>query len=109
MCCLKYENDLYQEFKKGMPNQGEIIDTPNGRGKVMEANILLNSIKVRLLEEEKTPDSQEKLSTDVYVFEKKQIKRLKKPGQGKKPAASESFDQEIKEALAEELIDILTE
>lgn len=78
MCCLKYENDVYQEMRKGMPNQGEIIETPNGRAKVMEANILQDLIKVRLIEEERTPESSEKLSSDVYAFEKSEIKRLKK-------------------------------
>ena len=30
MCCLKYENDIYNELKKGMPNAGERVRTPDG-------------------------------------------------------------------------------
>jgi cell fate regulator YaaT (PSP1 superfamily) len=107
MCCLKYENDVYQEMKKGMPNQGEVVETPQGRAKVMEANILMSLVKARLIEEERTSESPEKLSTDLYTFQKTEIRRLKK--HGKKPEKPESVNREIEEALADELIDILKE
>ena len=64
MCCLKYENDIYYELRKGMPEVGERIKTPDGIGIVQEANILENKIKVRLVLEEKNQDKPEKLSTD---------------------------------------------
>lgn len=107
MCCLKYENDVYQEMKKGMPNQGEVVDTPGGRAKVMEANILQNLVKVRLIEEEKTGDTSEKLSADIYTYGKSDITRNKKFG--KQLGKSGSVDWEIDEALADEIIDILKE
>jgi cell fate regulator YaaT (PSP1 superfamily) len=107
MCCLKYENDVYQEMKKGMPNQGEIVDTPEGKGKVIEANILMSLVKVRLVEQERSNDSPEKLSSDIYAFDKGMIKRLKK--QGKRPDKTESVNREIKEALADEIIDLIKE
>src|SRR5690606_25440975 len=45
MCCLKYENDVYMEMKKGMPEQGEKIKIPEGMAIVMESNILQNKVK----------------------------------------------------------------
>jgi cell fate regulator YaaT (PSP1 superfamily) len=76
MCCLKYENDIYYELRRGMPEVGERIKTEDGIGVVMESNILENKIKVRLVLEEKTPDKPEKLSTDFYFYKKQQITRL---------------------------------
>ncbi|MBP3799929.1 MAG: hypothetical protein ILA19_02990 [Bacilli bacterium] len=46
MCCLNYENDVYSEIKKNMPKIGNLIDTPDGKGKVVELNILNKTCKV---------------------------------------------------------------
>lgn len=102
MCCLKYENDIYYELRKGMPESGERIKTPEGIGIVQESNILENKIKVRLVLEEKTQDKPEKLSTDFYIFKKQQITRLD---------AKESKDvlDDIDEALLDEIKDLLKE
>ena len=40
MCCLKYENDVYLELRKGMPDNGERVMTPDGSGKVMDTSLL---------------------------------------------------------------------
>jgi cell fate regulator YaaT (PSP1 superfamily) len=120
MCCLKYENDIYQEMRKGMPNSGEIVDTPEGKARVIESNILFSSVKVRMVEEERTGDSPEKLSSDIFTFNKDEIKRTKKPHpnnkkgkgdkRGKSPRHSEAdIDKGIKEAINEKIIDVITE
>lgn len=105
MCCLKYENANYQKMKKGMPNVGEIVDTPEGPAKVMDANILLNQVKTRLVLEEKDDDGREKLSPDLMVYEKEDVYRKKKPN--KKKEKIENVDNEIEEVLADELVDLL--
>lgn len=103
MCCLKYENDIYYELRKGMPEVGERIKTEDGVGIVMESNILENKIKVRLVLEEKTQDKPEKLSTDFYFYKKQQITRI--------DAKVESKDilDDIDEALLDEIKDLLKE
>jgi len=40
MCCLFYEYKTYKEFSKGLPKDGQKIDTPLGKGKVLSVNIL---------------------------------------------------------------------
>ena len=35
MCCLKYENDYYEEVRAQLPDIGEAIETPDGNGKVV--------------------------------------------------------------------------
>ncbi len=54
MCCLKYEQDAYEELNKLSPKVGAVVMTPEGRGVVTESNILTGRVKVRL---DKTPDS----------------------------------------------------
>ena len=80
MCCLKYENDIYNELKKGMPNVGERVKTPDGIGVVTDINILENLVRTRLVLEEasKDNDNEEKLSTEFYSYGKEEIKRLGK-------------------------------
>jgi cell fate regulator YaaT (PSP1 superfamily) len=120
MCCLKYENDIYQEMRKGMPSSGEVVDTPEGKSRVIESNILLSQVKVRLIEEERTSDSPEKLSSDIYVYDKEDIKRTKRPNQGGKKGkggrqgkgrqlSETEIDKGIKKAISEKIIDVITE
>ncbi|MCQ2551182.1 MAG: stage 0 sporulation family protein [Clostridia bacterium] len=77
MCCLKYENDIYTELRKGMPDVGEKIKTHEGFAKVIEANVLENIVKVRMIEQEASGDQEEKLSSEIRQFKKEDIKRLK--------------------------------
>ncbi len=84
MCCLKYENDIYMEFRKGMPDIGEKVKTPDGLGKVVDTKLLEREVKVRLYLDEKPrgkkddADSEEKLSDDIYTYKKEEIRRLDK-------------------------------
>lgn len=40
MCCLSYEHEHYKEMNRGLPREGERIDTPEGKGKVISVNVL---------------------------------------------------------------------
>lgn len=53
MCCLKYENDEYEEAKSLLPDIGEMIATPQGRGKVVGLNILERVLQVELKEQDR--------------------------------------------------------
>ena len=48
MCCLKYEQDAYEHLLRITPKIGAIVDTPEGRGKVVDANLLRGTLKVQL-------------------------------------------------------------
>ncbi|MBQ2775650.1 MAG: stage 0 sporulation family protein [Clostridia bacterium] len=48
MCCLKYEQDTYEHLLKITPKQGAIVDTPEGKGVVVETNLISGVLKVRL-------------------------------------------------------------
>ncbi len=76
MCCLKYENDVYTEMKKGMPDVGETVRTRDGKAVVIDTNILSNIVKTRIIEKEKDEDGERKLSTEVYTYRKEEIRRF---------------------------------
>jgi cell fate regulator YaaT (PSP1 superfamily) len=40
MCCLQYEDGLYQELKKNLPSRGQIVKTKTGEGEVINVDIL---------------------------------------------------------------------
>lgn len=48
MCCLKYEQDTYEEIRKSMPKEGKEVMTPDGVGVVCELKIITESVKVRI-------------------------------------------------------------
>lgn len=48
MCCLAYENDYYAEACKNVPKVGSEADTPEGRGTVINVNMLKMQVKVKL-------------------------------------------------------------
>ncbi len=48
LCCLSYENELYTQVKGKLPKRGTVIDTPHGRGKVVQVNVIKESVEVEL-------------------------------------------------------------
>ena len=48
MCCLKYEQDHYEQTRKRMPRVGKEVMTPDGAGTVTELNILKETVFVRI-------------------------------------------------------------
>ena len=54
MCCLKYEQDAYEDLLKTTPKNESFVDTPDGRGTVIEVDLLRQRVKVRLEAETET-------------------------------------------------------
>ena len=48
MCCLKYEQDHYEQTRKKMPRVGREVITPDGAGPVTDLNILKETVSVRI-------------------------------------------------------------
>jgi len=62
MCCLQYEHQTYKELSQSMPKLGRNIQTPGGLGKVIQSNILKQTVLVRLEDESILTYSIEELS-----------------------------------------------
>ena len=54
MCCLSYENDYYTEAGKAVPKRGATVSTPDGKGIVVNVNMLKMQVRVKI--EDKTKD-----------------------------------------------------
>ena len=48
MCCLKYEQDAYEDLIRSSPKLESFVDTPEGRGTVVELDLLRQRVKVRM-------------------------------------------------------------
>ncbi len=49
MCCLKYEQDIYEDIKSRMPNIGSIVKTKFGDGEVVDLSTLKERVKVKFI------------------------------------------------------------
>lgn len=48
MCCLKYEQEAYEDLLRVTPRQGAVVQTKEGRGVISEVNLLTGELKVML-------------------------------------------------------------
>lgn len=55
MCCLKYEQDAYEDLLSMTPKVDALVTTPEGRGTVVEVNLLTGMLKVRLEKKSESP------------------------------------------------------
>ena len=54
MCCLKYEQEAYEDLLKTAPKNESFVDTPDGRGTITDVNLLRQTVRVRM---EDQPDT----------------------------------------------------
>ena len=54
MCCLKYEQEAYEELVKQCPKVESFVETPDGAGTVSSVSLLRQQVKVRL---DRAPES----------------------------------------------------
>jgi hypothetical protein len=73
MCCLKYEQEAYEDLIRRSPKEESFVDTPEGRGTVVEINLLRQQVKVRL---ENEPETVHVFSNeDIAVFRNGKAKK----------------------------------
>ena len=81
MCCLKYEQDSYEELLKVTPKVGAIVKTTDGKGIVQEANLLTGKLRVKLDKTDNVitvnKDDVEVIKDAVIKLDKNEIKALK--------------------------------
>ena len=74
MCCLKYEQEAYEDAVKRLPKNESFVETPDGVGTISAVDYLRETVKVRL---EDAPDSPQ-----VYQAEEINVVRS---GKGRRP------------------------
>lgn len=68
MCCLKYEQEAYQDLLRTTPKVGALVSTPEGKGVVIDQNLLTHKLTIRL---DKDPEAAPK------VFQVREVKLLR--------------------------------
>jgi cell fate regulator YaaT (PSP1 superfamily) len=63
LCCLAYESDQYAAIKENLPRVGKVIETPHGRGKVIQINVVKETVQVELENQVTVEVSHQELST----------------------------------------------
>ena len=86
MCCLKYEQDVYEDKLKRLPKIGSIVKTAEGEGTVDSIETLKEIIRVKFKDED-----------DSYFYKKYPASEVKII----KSASLENIDEEEKENLKE--------
>lgn len=46
LCCLKYEDEIYDELRQMMPDLNDYVKTEKGRGRVLELNLISGKLKL---------------------------------------------------------------
>ena len=70
MCCLKYEQEHYEQTRKRMPKIGREVATPDGSGPVTDLNIVKETVFVRLTNGD---------TSEIREFPLEQINRPQEP------------------------------
>ena len=77
MCCLKYEQEAYEDLIRTSPKLESFVDTPDGRGTVAELDLLRQRVKVRL---ENRPETLSTYPNDaIAVFRNGKAKKTDPP------------------------------
>lgn len=68
MCCLKYEQAAYSDLLRTTPKNGAVVNTPEGRGIVVDVNLITGTLKVKM---DRAPEAA------PMTFQAKQVKVIK--------------------------------
>ena len=74
MCCLKYEQEAYEDAVKRLPKKDSFVEAPDGAGNIIDVDMLKETVKVRL---ENAPDAPQ-----VYAGDEVRVVRS---GKGPRP------------------------
>ena len=55
MCCLKYEQEAYEDAVHRMPKNESFVETPEGVGTISQVNLRKETVQVRLEDQPETP------------------------------------------------------
>ena len=106
MCCLKYEQDAYEDLIRNSPKMESFVDTPEGRGTVIEIDLMRQRVKVRM---EENPETVSVFAnTDIAVLRSGKAKKNDPPipadlapisGSGKRVRKTESEEKLLLEPI----------
>ncbi len=102
MCCLKYEQDAYEDLLRSAPKAESFVDTPEGRGTVVEVDLLRQRVKVKMEDHPEIINTF--ANTDIAVLRSGKAKKTDAPipadlapisGNGKRAKKQEQEDSPV--------------
>ncbi len=77
MCCLKYEQDAYEDLLRRTPKEESFVDTPEGRGTVVGIHLLRQQVRVQM---EDSPETFQVFSNeDIAILRNGKAKKNDPP------------------------------
>lgn len=95
MCCLAYEHETYEVFKKGLPRVGKTVKTRKGEGVVVKHNPLAETVFVRMEDETIVEVTRDQMIADVEPQAPKERKRTA----GAKKSVQKQLAKDLDEGL----------
>ncbi len=90
MCCLSYENGYYTEAGKSVPKIGSEVGTPDGKGTVVNVNMLKMQVRVRIEDKQK----------DLVTYHDFPVEQIKfKRAAPKERESDDDVPEDLKELL----------
>jgi len=68
MCCLRYEYDTYREEIEKLPPVDGIVETPEGKGTVVEVSPLSGTVKVKIIDKQENVNIKAFKGTECKVL-----------------------------------------
>ncbi len=110
MCCLKYEQNAYEDAVKRMPKNDSFVDTPDGIGNISNVDLLREEVQVRLDASPESPKRYKnceirvlrngKGSRDGIEIPKDRPQRYVEPAREEEQAAARSRTPIMREAIS---------
>lgn len=89
MCCLSYENEYYADAYKKMPKIGSEVETPDGKGSVVNVNMLKMEVRVRIDDKEK----------DIFTYHDYPLSEIRFKNNRKQEKEEEEISDDLREIL----------
>lgn len=89
MCCLQYEDDYYSQTAKFMPKVNSQINTPHGKGRVTDVDMLRQLVTVSV---QKSDDETEMMQYTLEDLGIKPVYRNSSEGQSPNESSDDSSD-----------------
>lgn len=85
MCCLRYEDKVYEELKYALPRKGSVVKTTQGIGEVVNYDVLQQQVTIEL-------ENGSKINTPVADI----LDKVREPVQQKEPACAHPCEKDCR-------------
>ena len=102
MCCLKYEQDNYDQVLKRLPRVGKDIVTPDGVGILTDINCIKETVRVRIRQEDDSFDVREYAVDDVRRMGPGDVPTVRDNARDRRPRRGQEPAPEAEKATPEE-------